>query len=692
MIFTQPPMRGSRRRHNMKKLLLLSILSVFLSAGFASAQDLPVSKKSVEAASTYTVRFNVGGTIVNSGFINSCPNMSLRFYQSGTADVTLYAVDPRNTDPATGTLIIALTATTLVPTTFKPGRSAVRFKVITQETVAPGSFAVITCSNVEISGGSDVSTDDIWLAAEDLVVGTGVGTAEILGVGSEGNVLQVISGEVDWGTVGSASLPVTDSTSIAEGSGDATKEVRFEVDGLTTGNTRVLTVPDADITLGDHPIAAGDYASNSITRTEIDESLFSIQTDASACTANFDCDLTSNGEMCFQQDDHSFYICDGSGSPAWKQISIALDTLWAAKGDLVSATADDAAEVLTVGADDTMLMADASPSGGIKWATPATVRTALSLVPGTDVQAFDDELLVIAGLAETNGNVMSVASGAWTSAAQPVIDLTLATGLPVAGGGTGLASLTDGGVILGSAAGDVTVLAQATNGQLVIGSTGADPVLAVMTGSTNEIEIISTAGGIEVGIIAQPVIDLTAATGTIDATGSITLIRNVEIALDADMWVLDSGGAPPTEANFGTTFVRNILEFDNTADKDMAVRVSLPSSYDSSGGFNLFIDWSAPSVTTGNVCWCVENAGVADNEDADPTATRTTCNDDTVPGTADFIKRTTIALTPGDFAADDHALFNIYRDVDGTPTGCAEDDASEPIDFHQAVLSFQVSE
>jgi hypothetical protein len=46
-----------------------------------------------------------------------------------------------------------------------------------------------------------------------------------------------------------ASLPVADTTSIVEGSGDPTKELRIEVDGLTTGTTRVWTAPDTDLTV-----------------------------------------------------------------------------------------------------------------------------------------------------------------------------------------------------------------------------------------------------------------------------------------------------------------------------------------------------------------------------------------------------------------------------------------------------------
>ena len=60
------------------------------------------------------------------------------------------------------------------------------------------------------------------------------------------------SGTKGWFTLpggGGSSLPVVDTTSIIKGSVDASKEVRFEVDGLTTGTVRVITVPDVDGTL-----------------------------------------------------------------------------------------------------------------------------------------------------------------------------------------------------------------------------------------------------------------------------------------------------------------------------------------------------------------------------------------------------------------------------------------------------------
>lgn len=44
-------------------------------------------------------------------------------------------------------------------------------------------------------------------------------------------------------------LPVADTQTIVKGSSDATKLIRFEVDGLTTATTRVLTAQDKDLTV-----------------------------------------------------------------------------------------------------------------------------------------------------------------------------------------------------------------------------------------------------------------------------------------------------------------------------------------------------------------------------------------------------------------------------------------------------------
>jgi hypothetical protein len=66
---------------------------------------------------------------------------------------------------------------------------------------------------------------------------------------------------------------------------------------------------------------------------------------------------------------------------------VAHDTIWAAKGDIVAATGNDAAAVVTAGANDTILMADSGQSTGLKWVASATPVT----------QAYDDVAAVGTG-------------------------------------------------------------------------------------------------------------------------------------------------------------------------------------------------------------------------------------------------------------------------------------------------------
>lgn len=58
---------------------------------------------------------------------------------------------------------------------------------------------------------------------------------------------------------------------------------------------------------------------------------------------------------------------------------ITTDSAWAAKGDLIVATDNNAASVLTVGANDTILMAASGETTGTKWANASTVRTAIGV-------------------------------------------------------------------------------------------------------------------------------------------------------------------------------------------------------------------------------------------------------------------------------------------------------------------------
>ena len=51
---------------------------------------------------------------------------------------------------------------------------------------------------------------------------------------------------------------------------------------------------------------------------------------------------------------------------------VATDAIWDAKGDLAAGTAANTAAKLTVGANDTILMADSGQSTGLKWVAAGT--------------------------------------------------------------------------------------------------------------------------------------------------------------------------------------------------------------------------------------------------------------------------------------------------------------------------------
>lgn len=111
--------------------------------------------------------------------------------------------------------------------------------VSTTTAVTANTAKVTNATHTGDATGSTVLT--IATDAVDIAMLSATGTA------SSSTYLR---GDNTWATPSGSSLPTTDTTSLVEGSADATKEMRIEVDGLTTGTTRVITMPDYDVDLG----------------------------------------------------------------------------------------------------------------------------------------------------------------------------------------------------------------------------------------------------------------------------------------------------------------------------------------------------------------------------------------------------------------------------------------------------------
>ncbi len=105
---------------------------------------------------------------------------------------------------------------------------------------ATGSPGIVSMA----AAGSDTNINLLIQSKGSGVVQLGSSNAT---VDASGNL--VVAGCTGCGGGGGSSLPVTDATSIVYANGDATKQVRFSLIGLTTASTRVLTVQDASYTL-----------------------------------------------------------------------------------------------------------------------------------------------------------------------------------------------------------------------------------------------------------------------------------------------------------------------------------------------------------------------------------------------------------------------------------------------------------
>ncbi len=185
--------------------------------------------------------------------------------------------------------------------------------------------------------------------------------------------------------------------------------------------------------------------------------------------------------------------------------------------------------------------------------------------------------------------------------------LSLDTALPVASGGTGASTLTDGGVLLGSGTGAVTALGQATNGQLVIGSTGADPVLGTLTGGAN-ITVTNSAGGISIAAsgLGSGTVQSVAATGT---ENGITLSSdgdsvNPTITLGGALANVANSQLSNSSVTIGSTSVAlgataaSLAGLTNISNSGAVADSSITGSF--TGSFKGEVDIDLADLTSGN--------------------------------------------------------------------------------------------
>ncbi len=174
-------------------------------------------------------------------------------------------------------------------------------------------------------------------------------------------------------------------------------------------------------------------------------------------------------------------------------------------------------------------------------------------------------------------------------------------------------------------------------------------------------------------------------------SGSGATATTINDLLPVSEWIIPQLDGPQEEV-FGTDFPRTVLVFDAGSDEDIFIEEILPADYDNTDTLSLIINWSANSTDTGNQgCWCVSAADFAAGEDIDPTLEETICADDPPTGTANERIETTIALTPGTYAATNGLLLRLFRDTDSSPGACEGGDIAAEMRFHGATLIYEVT-
>tara|TARA_R110002167_G_scaffold58769_5_gene166511 strand:+ start:17449 stop:19752 length:2304 start_codon:yes stop_codon:yes gene_type:complete len=268
--------------------------------------------------------------------------------------------------------------------------------------------------------------------------------------------------------------------------------------------------------------------------------------------------MDDSGDLTFEIDNNAtnaanFKIENGAGNSRVDMIMNdgSADTKLTMKGQKVGINDTNPSHTLDV-------TGDVNLTGGLSFDSGTAVTSIdidLSSVSGSDDTLASAKAIKAAIDAVPTGDITGITAGTGLSgggtsgavtlnvdAAQTQITSvgTIATGtwqgtdVGVAHGGTGVSTLTDGGVLLGSGTGAVTAMAVLTDGQMIVGDGTGDPVaesgatlrtsIGVGTGDSPVFTELELSGGALAFGNGQPAeLDVNAVTGTNTAGRSLTI-------------------------------------------------------------------------------------------------------------------------------------------------------------------------
>lgn len=279
-----------------------------------------------------------------------------------------------------------------------------------------GTQLAATISDFDTQVATTALLKSLAAAKGDLIVATGNDTFTVLPAATNDQVLTLDDGEaagVKWADAPSGSgIPATTVDAkgdLIAGTADDT------VDNLTVGANDTVLVADSGQTTGlkyQKIVDANvdDAAEIAVSKLADGGANQLIRTDSGGTGVEwftptyFDkADIAAKGDLIVGSADNTTAILTAgtdthvltANSAATNGVEWAApggggiaETLIDAKGDLIAGSAADTAAKVTVGANDTLLVADSAQSTGVKWATTATQGIAQRYLNSTDFVSY----------------------------------------------------------------------------------------------------------------------------------------------------------------------------------------------------------------------------------------------------------------------------------------------------------------